>query len=583
MIEDWTGNFNEPPVYWLNGLAGTGKTTIAQTISETTFADGRLGASFFCSRDFEDRSNLHLIFPTIAVQLARKYPSFRSLFVPLARSDPGIAHDSLYNQMDRLIVRPLKQTNISTVIIIDALDECNDEEPASAILSVLGQFVSEISKVRFFVTGRPEPRIREGFRLPLLADATDVFVLHEVEPTQVESDIRLFFSQNFSELVRRRRGLDGWPTKEQLDLVCERAGGLFVYAVATIKFVDKQNSHPRTQLDLLLQSPENSAREGRIKFRPNTTLDSLYTSILLEAFGDNDDPDSDPKVQSILGAMTLAANPLSPSSIARLLGFDVEEVFSLFSSVQSLLILQEDIDSPVRPFHKSFPDFITDPNRCTDPRFHISPLDHHSRILVACLNLMDQTLVKNTCKLPEGVTNSDVKDMAERIERYVEPALRYACRSWHVHLVGGYAGSVNMLETSSALLRFLEGKFLCWLEILSVLGAVRVAVDALQATVDWLEVRQAYVVDVLIKSLIHGVGVAHPRPCLRLFSLRKSVLRDHQHILSTHLSLGARADPKKINCTKTLQIACSTVRESGVWGASLMGFKHCSCDTPFWE
>ena len=401
--------------------------------------------------------------------------------------------------MDRLIFRPLKKSNISTVIVIDALDECKDEEPDSAILSILGQFVSKIPTVKFFVTGRPEPRILEGFRLPLLAEATDVFVLHAVEPTEVDNDIRLFFSHKFSELARRRRGLDSWPTEEQLDLVCERAGGLFVYAVATAKFVGKQNAHPRTQLDLILQSPDSSVREGKTKFNTNATLDSLYISILLEAFGDDGDPDSDPKVRLVVGATILAANPLSPSSIARLLEFDVEDVFSLLSSVQSLLILQEDIDSPVRPFHKSFPDFITDPNRCTNTRFHVPPPEHHSRVLIACLDLMGQTLEKNMCKLPEGVANSDVKDLAERIERYVEPALQYGCRSWHTHLVGGYAGSVDVFGTASALCRFLEGNLLYWLEILSVLGAVRNAVDALQAAVDWLEVRQASVVDFLIK------------------------------------------------------------------------------------
>ena len=82
-IEQWAGDSGKLPVYWLNGLAGTGKSTIAQTIAERLFADGQLGASFFCSRDFEDRSNLKLIFPTLAVQLARKYPKFRSAFLPL--------------------------------------------------------------------------------------------------------------------------------------------------------------------------------------------------------------------------------------------------------------------------------------------------------------------------------------------------------------------------------------------------------------------------------------------------------------------------------------------------------------------
>ena len=196
-IELWAADFEKPPVYWLNGLAGTGKTTIAQTIAERLTADGRLGASFFCSRNFEDRSNLKLIFPTLAVQLARRYTEFRSTFVPSMQSDPGIANESLYNQMAKLIVRPLNKSNISTVIVIDALDECKDEEPASAILSVLGQFVSQIPRVKFFLTGRPEPRIREGFRLPLLAKATDVFVLHDVERSLVDSDIRRFLKRSF--------------------------------------------------------------------------------------------------------------------------------------------------------------------------------------------------------------------------------------------------------------------------------------------------------------------------------------------------------------------------------------------------
>jgi len=149
------------------------------------FADGLLGASFFCSRDFEDRSNLHLIFPTLAVQLARNYPEFRSIFVPLVELDPEIAYEPLYNQMDKFIMQPLKESAISTVIMIDALDECGDEEPASAILSVLARFVSEVPMVKFFITGRPEPGIREGFRLPLLEEATEVFILHEVEFNQV--------------------------------------------------------------------------------------------------------------------------------------------------------------------------------------------------------------------------------------------------------------------------------------------------------------------------------------------------------------------------------------------------------------
>ena len=480
-IELWTRDFDKPPVYWLNGLAGTGKTTIARTIAERMFADGLLGASFFCSRDFEDRSNLRFIFPTIAVQLARKYAEFRSIFVPLVQSDPSIVHQSLYSQVEKLIVQPLVQSALSTAILIDALDECKDDEPASTILSVLGKFVTQIPKVKFFVTGRPEPRIRDGFRLPLLAEATGVFVLHEVEPNRVDSDVRLFFKHNFSDLKERRGILDDWPAEEQLNLLCERAAGFFIYAMATFRFIDQKNQNPKKQLDRLLRSLEGGF-EGKAKLREDMTLDSLYLTILEEAFGDND-LDDDPDVRSILGSVILATNPLSPSTIATLLGLDVEDVLLPLLSVHSLLVLQ-DVDHPVRPFHKSFPLFIIDPARCTNPRFRVCPSDQHAILLVSCLELMNRRLEQNLCKLPDGVTNSEVDDLKERSEQYIDKALEYACRSWHKHLVDKMpARALEILH------RFLEEKFLCWLEVLSVIGAVREAVDALEITIKWLDVR----------------------------------------------------------------------------------------------
>ncbi|KAF9642638.1 WD40 repeat-like protein [Thelephora ganbajun] len=485
-IEQWARDSDRPPVYWLNGLAGTGKSTIAQTITERIFADGQLGASFFCSRDFQDRRDLKFIFPTIAVQLARNYPEFRSVFVPLVQSDPEIAHESLYNQMDRLIVWPLKQSGIPTVIIIDALDECKDEEPASAILSVLGRFVSQIPKVKFLVT-----------------EATDVFALHEVESSRVNSDIQLFFRHNFSELRGRRRGLDDWPSSNQLDLLCERAAGLFVYATATVKFIDHKTKNPKKQLECILQLPTSSAHEGKTRLGPNTTLDSLYMSILQEAFdNDDDDPEGDSMVRSVLGAVILAANPLSPSTIAALLCVDPEDVFLRLSSIHSLLILQEDTDSPVRPFHKSFPDFIVDPTRCINERFHVSPPNHHPELLAGCLELMNQRLEKNMCNLPNAVANREVDDLRERTKQYLDPSLRYACKSWHEHLIDGHI--VRTPAIASALGWFLEVKFLFWLEVLSVLGATREAVDALDVAAKWLEVSPT--LDLVIDCLRFVMG-----------------------------------------------------------------------------
>ena len=483
-IELWTRDPREPPVYWLNGLAGTGKTTIAQTIAERMSAEGRIGASFFCSRDFEDRSDLKFIFPTLAIQLARAYAEFRLALVLLVQSDPEILQESLYGQMNKLIVQPLAKSGVSTVIVIDALDECRDREPSSAILSVLRQFATKMTnmKVKIFVTGRPEPHIRDGFRLLLLAKATDVFVLHEVKESQVNSDVRLFFRHNLSHLKERQNIQGDWPTEGQLDLLCERSAGLFVYAMATITFLDQKNTNPKKRLDRLLRSLESSL-EGKAEVRENITLDLLYMSILQDAFGTSN-PEDGPDVRSVLGVVILATNPLSPSAIAALLGFEAEDVFPLLSSVHSLLVLHEDINRPVRPFHKSFPDFIIDPDRCTDSRFHVHPPDQHAKLLVGCLELMNRRLERNMCQLPDGVMNSEVDNLKERTEQYIDKALEYACRSWHKHLVDKMpARTVEILH------QFLTKKFPFWLEVLGVIGATREAVDALEATAKWLNVR----------------------------------------------------------------------------------------------
>ena len=493
----------------MNGLAGTGKSTIAQTIAERVFADGQLGASFFCSRDFEDRSNLHFIFPTLAVQLARKYTEFRSILVPLAQSDPEIAYESLYHQMDRLIVQPLRECAISTVIVVDALDECKDDEPASAILSVLGQFVSEIPRVKFFLTGRPEPRIQEGFRLPLLEKATDILVLHKVELVPINNDIRWFLKNSFLEIANRRSGLDDWPTEEQLDHLCERAAGLFIYAMATVKFIDSPRDNPRKRLDFLLQSPDSSAHEGKAKLKANTTLDSLYTTILQEAFGD-DDPRIVSRIRSVLGIVILAANPLSPSTIAAFLGFDTDDVLPLFSLFHSLLIPQSDANHPVRSFHKSFPDFLVDSTRCTNPRFYISPPDHHSELVIGCLELMNRMLKKNMFGFPDGSANDEADGLRKWAEGSIDHGLRYACESWHKHLVDASTAPTHTAKITSVLHRFLERKFLFWLEVLSILGIVRDAIDALEVAAKWLEVCRDCMIDGF-PEFAH-TGSRHHRP-----------------------------------------------------------------------
>ena len=482
-IELWADDFDKSSIFCLNGLAGTGKSTIAQTIAERLFADNRLGASFFCSRDVEGRSNLQLIFPTLAFQLAQSYPDFRSSLVPLLQSDPDIVHEALRNQMEKLLVEPLHSACITTVIVIDALDECKDEDPESAILLVLAQLAFRIPSVKFFVTSRPEMHIMAGIRGPLMRGLIEVFILHDVEHHTVSSDIHRFFEHELSKLAQRR-GIKGWPTSGQLDSLGRRAAGFFVYAVATVNFLDHRFQNPSDRLDMIMECPESTAHEGKAKLKVYTCLDSLYRSIFHAAFVGND-ADDDTMVRSVLSAVVLAANPLSQSTIAMLMNLQRSQVLRILEAIQSLLVLPEDPGRPVQLFHKSISDFITDPTRCTDTRFYISP-DHHAGLVLHCLELMNRLLGDAMRSIPNQVLHSEVKSLLKRAEGDgTHGALEYACGSWHKHLIvpGHRAGDVV-----SALSNFLRKKLVFWLEVLMVLGPGGDPAPALIATMEWLKV-----------------------------------------------------------------------------------------------
>ena len=457
------------------------------------------------------------------------------------------------------MVRPLSALDVTTVIIIDALDECVDEEPQSAILSVLGRLVEGIPHVKFLITGRPEPRIESGFRLGLLRPLADIFLLHEVDPSVVDMDIRLFLEHGLQE-IGERQGMDRniWPTEKHLDLLCERAGGLFVYAVATLKFLDHSFTPSSDQLDLITRAPGSTAHEGQAKLQLGATLDSLYLSTFKTAFSRISAGD-DETVRLVIGAVVLAMNPLPPSAIATLVNLGQKKVINLLQLVQSLLKLSEDPDSPVLPFHKSFPDFITDPIRCPDNRFHVSPRTCHLKLALHCLRLMNGSLHFNLLSLPNYTLNSEVENLRGKINDVVSKALCYACRSWYKHLT---EVRENFSEITPTLRSFLQKQFLSWLEVLSVSGAVRDAVVALEKLIPWLQevclFQSTMFNDINMYPVLGGQRSSTPSHCKGLLPICGQLLRGHQCLSHPHLPLCSGAVPPYLNCQKVVSSSATT-------------------------
>jgi len=477
-LDHWLKDEEDHRVFWLNGLAGTGKSTITQTFAEISFADGKLGASFFCSRDFENRSNLQTIFPTIAFQLAYQYSPFREQLLQVLRANPDVGHESLCSQMEKIIVGPFKATQISTLIIIDALDECKDQEPASALLSILSRYVNEVPCVKFFITGRPEPRIRTGFRLASLRPITEVLRLHGVEPSLVDGDIKLFFRAQLANISETRSDCDlteEWPSSHDVSILCKKADGLFIYASTVAKFIASQHHLPTERLALIVSLPQCTTHEGRLG------IDHLYTKVLEQAFSDVDSEDQElySNFRTVVGTVLLVLNPLPIKALSTLLR--TSNVSTTLRFLHSVLQFPNNEDDPIQVFHKSFFDFLMDPERCQDKKFFINPSIHHQEILLSCLKLMKERLKRNICGLDDYANLTGIKDLSDCRKIHIGGALEYACCFWAKHLVNTPSSS----QVQEAVDEVFTTCLLFWIEVLIVVGKLDTGVQAINEVQQW--------------------------------------------------------------------------------------------------
>jgi hypothetical protein len=277
------------------------------------------------------------------------------------RANPGIGCQSLCSQLEDVIVGPLKATHISTLIIIDALDECKDKEPESAILTILSCYVDEIPKIRFFITGHPEPQICSGFCLELLQPITEVLKLHEVEPRVVDGDIKLFFQKQLASLAEHQSDCDlmeDWPAPSDIEILCKKAAGFFIYASTVIKFVASGYNPPAERLSLIISLPRTIIGEGKYG------VDQLYIKVLEQAFHDThgDGNQLYSCFRSVVRMVLLIFNPLSINGLSKLLknSYPSSGISSIMRSLHSVFLVPDNKEHPVHIFHKSFPDFLMD-------------------------------------------------------------------------------------------------------------------------------------------------------------------------------------------------------------------------------
>jgi hypothetical protein len=460
-------------IFWINGSAGTGKTTIAYTIAKDCRAQDVLGASFFCSRDDADCSNSGLIFTTIAYQLCQFHPPYAAEVTRALQVDPDIGYSSVPYQLEQLIVKPLRTLQGSfppCVVVLDALDECKDSEATSIILSALARYVNELSPLKFVITSRPEHPITTAFRSKELSFATERFILHQVELGVVQDDIELYLSSKLTS-TRLSHGLEGmWPLAKDIHALAVLSCGLFIFAATSVKFIEDQNySDPEGQLASLLRNTPTIVENSS----PHYHLDQLYTQVLNHAFPDIS-PSLSNKLKMVLGTIILLQDPLSSLALERLLGLKPRTAWLTLLRLHSVVIVPEDGVEVIRLLHPSFFDYITNPVRCVNPNFAVDAGSQNTLLARACLDVMNR-LKRDICGIKNpSILNSEVEDLPTLIKTHIPPELQYACRHWAWHVSNGLVS-----EILSSLEEFCSKYLLYWVEVCSLLGDLRGALIAL--------------------------------------------------------------------------------------------------------
>ncbi|KAL2783949.1 hypothetical protein BJX66DRAFT_330305 [Aspergillus keveii] len=445
-LEEWSTLPGGKCIFWLNGKAGTGKSTISRTAASLLRKKGLLGASFFFKRGEGDRGSAKKLFPTLAAQLTKCFGE----------------------QFEKLLLQPLLETDQRTntittrVIVIDALDECQGVNDIEFILKLLPR-VRKLNtlKLQFLLTSRPELPIMFGFRE--ITDDHQDLSLHQIPEPIIEHDICLYFEIRFAQLRNRRSLPQDWPGGEKIKALVQHSVPLFISASTIYRFISDDRWNPEKRIQAILANTSIYVSK----------MYSTYISVLHQLLVDQDEQDSRQLVQEfreLIGIVILLATPLSVVTISQLVHMDLDSINNLLRLLHSVLEVPRDPCIPVRLLHSSFRDFLLDINTKNTKEskdFWIDKEEVHTSLAKRCFKIMDQMLKKNICDLPRsGIQCSELN--AQSIDHSLPPKLQYACRYWAKHLTLCKDPAAEL----SKVFQILRVHFLHWVEAMSILGYI---------------------------------------------------------------------------------------------------------------
>jgi hypothetical protein len=411
------------------------------------------------------------------VQLANNVPTLRRYICDAVTERSDITSQSLRDQWHQLVLRPLSKLDgngchSSYVFIVDALDECDDDNNIRIILQILAEARSlQRVQLRVFLTSRPDIPIRYGINQIPDAERWDS-VLHNISPSIVDHDISIFLENNLRTIGQEHSLGAGWPGGETIRCMVQNAGGLFIWAATACRFISEGKRFAVKRLNAIINGSSGAVTA------PEKRLNETYVTVLKNSiYSDYTDEERDDQyrmLRYVLGSIVVWFSPLSAGSLGRLLHITKQDVDQTLEDLHAILDIPKNHTNPVRLHHPSFRDFLLDNNRCKDVNFQVDETQAHKTLAARCIQLMSVSLKQDICGLDApGALMAD--NDSSRIERSLPPELQYACLYWILH----FHKSGAQLRDDDQVHRFLQEHLLHWLEALGWMQKVSEGIHAI--------------------------------------------------------------------------------------------------------